>query len=429
MNKRKINNPMNKKILPLLLFFCICILCIEPANAQTNVDSLLNVAIQKAHQGKYEESLHDANMALQTDSSRADIYVFVANVYSWSHKNDSALIFIEKAKDMNYLNDDFYSSYLNILLRSNDFQTLSKAGEEAEKNGYSDTKDLLTKQLIAYRETREYEKGIKLVEQDKYKHYLANDTIDQLYTSLLLNRRTNLVALSYSLDMFDNIDPHHLVSIGYSKKIATGNTLAADIYYANRFTKNDFLIELNDYWTIYKKNYLQLGLGYASNANLFPRYRMGIEYFFVPASKWEASLGGRYMNYPNATNKDVFIVTGNIGNYFGNNWLSIRPFYVLQNDLQSLSVVIKYRLYGKSPMNYWGIEAGVGNSPDDILTTSQSSFNELMSYHIKVEKNFKLNRISDFNIRMGYMYEQINQNSTKQYRNRYMVEAGYKYRF
>jgi hypothetical protein len=193
MNKRKINNPMNKKILPLLLFFCICILCIEPANAQTNVDSLLNAAIQKAQQGKYEESLHDANRALQTDSSRADIYVFVANVYSWSHKNDSALIFIEKAKDMNYLNDDFYSSYLNILLRSNDFQTLSKAGEEAEKNGYSDTKDLLTKQLIAYRETREYEKGIKLAEQDKYKYYLANDTIDQLYTSLLLNRRTNLV--------------------------------------------------------------------------------------------------------------------------------------------------------------------------------------------------------------------------------------------
>ena len=427
MNKRKINKPMNKKIFPLLLFFCI--LCTELVNAQTNVDSLFNAAIQKAHQGKYEESINDANRALQTDSSRADIYVFTANVYSWSHKNDSALIFIEKAKKMNYLNDDFYSSYLNILLRSNNYQTLAKAGEEAEKNGYSNTKDLLTKQLIAYRETGEYEKGIKLAEQDKYKQFLANDTIDQLYTALLLDKRINLISVSYSLDMFDNVDPHHLVTIGYSRKISTYNTFAADIYYANRFSKNDLLIELNDYWTIYKKNYLQLGFGYASNANLFPRYRMGIEYFFMPADKWEASLGGRYMNYPNAANKDVFIFTGSIGNYFGNNWLSIRPFYVLQNDLQSLSVVLKYRLYGKSPMNYWGIEAGVGNSPDDILTTSQSSFNELMSYHIKVEKNFKVNRISDFNIRLGYMYEQINQNATKQYRNRYMVEAGYKYRF
>ncbi|MBP7369272.1 MAG: YaiO family outer membrane beta-barrel protein [Paludibacteraceae bacterium] len=381
------------------------------------------------HQGKYEESINDANRALQNDSSRADIYVFTANVYSWSHKNDSALIFIEKAKKMNYLNDDFYSSYLNILLRSNNYQTLAKAGEEAEKNGYSNTKDLLTKQLIAYRETREYEKGIKLAEQDKYKQFLANDTIDQLYTALLLDKRINLISILYSLDMFDNVDPHHLVTIGYSRKISTYNTFTADLYYANRFSKNDFLIELNDYWTIYKKNYLQVGFGYASNANFFPRYRMGIEYFFMPVDKWEASLGGRYMNYPNAANKDVFIFTGSIGNYFGNNWLSIRPFYVLQNDLQSLSVVLKYRLYGKSPMNFWGLEAGVGNSPDDILTTSQSSFNELMSYHIKVEKNFKLNRISDFNIRLGYMYEQINQNSTKLYRNRYMVEAGYKYRF
>lgn len=427
MNKRKINKPMNKKIVPLFIFFCI--LGGELADAQTNVDSLLNTAILKARHGKYDEALREANRALKADSTRADIYVFVANVYSWSHKNDSALIFIEKAKEMNYLNDDFYSSYLNILLRSNNYQALAKAAEEAEKNGYSDTKDLLTKRLIAYAETGAYEKGIQLAEQEKYKPYLANDTIDQLYTSLLLNKRTNMVALSYSLDMFDNTDPHHLVSIGYSKKIATGNTLAADIYYANRFSKNDFMIELNDYWTIYNKNYLQIGFGYAWDATLFPRYRMGAEYFFIPADKWETSLGVRYMNYPNAANQDVFIFTGNIGNYFGNNWISIRPFYVLQNDLQSLSVVVNYRLYGKNPRNFWGIEAGIGNSPDDILTTSQSSFNELMSYHIKVEKNFKLNRISDFNIRMGYMYEQINQNSIKQYRNRYIVEAGYKYRF
>lgn len=242
---------MYRKIVPLFIFFCM--LGSELVNAQTNVDSLLNAAIQKAHRGKYEESINDAKRALQNDSSRADIYVFAANVYSWSHKNDSALIFIEKAKKMNYLNDDFYSSYLNILLWSSNYQELAKAAEEAEKNGYSNTIDLLTKQLIAYSETGAYEKGIKLAEHEKYKHYLANDTIDQLYTSLLLSKRTNLIALSYSLDMFDNIDPHHLVSIGYSKKIATGNTLAADIYYANRFSKNDFLIELNDYWTIYKK--------------------------------------------------------------------------------------------------------------------------------------------------------------------------------
>lgn len=55
-------------------------------------------------------------------------------------------------------------------------------------------------------------------------------------------------------------------------------------------------------------------------------------------------------------------------------------FMFYQNDLQSLSVVIKYRLWKKSD-ELLGIEAGVGNSPDDILTTSQSSFNELMLSH------------------------------------------------
>ena len=135
------------------------------------------------------------------------------------------------------------------------------------------------------------------------------------------------------------------------------------------------------------------------------------------------------MYYPNADNKNVVIFTGNVGHYFGNNWASLRPFYVVQNNLQSLSVVLKYRLYENDNRNFWGLEVGVGNSPDDILTTSQSSFNELMSYRIKLEKNFKVNRISDINIGLGYMYEQINQNATKQFRNRYLVEIGYKYRF
>jgi len=396
--------------------------------AQINVDSIFSIAIEKAHSGSYAAAINDAKAALSSDTTRGDICVFLANVYSWSQKNDSALIFIDKAKKLNYLNDDFYDSYLNILLRSEKYEELAAACEEAEKNNYSDTKNLLTKKLIAYAQTGEYEKGISLFKDEKNQAFLQEKTIDELYTSLLMKQRTNLLSVNYSLDMFDNNDPQHLFSLGNAIQVKNRN-IGLNANYAHRFGKNDVQLELNDYSVIYKKNYLYFNYGYALTADLFPRHRTGLEYYFAISPHWDGSLGGRYMYYPNAVNKNVFIFTGNVGHYFGNNWASLRPFYVVQNNLQSLSVLFKYRLYASDSRNFWGLEAGVGNSPDDILTTSQSSFNELMSYRIKLEKNFKVNRISDVNIGLGYMYEQINQNATKQFRNRYILEIGYKYRF
>ena len=107
--------------------------------------------------------------------------------------------------------------------------------------------------------------------------------------------------------------------------------------------------------------------------------------------------------------------------------MSVRPFYVykIQYKNSSVSVIGNYRLYGKNELNYWGVELGLGNSPDDIYSTSFGSFNQLMAYRVKLERNMMLNRISDLHIGLGYSREQFGTTNI-QFRNRFTVELGYK---
>ncbi len=272
-----------------LIVFLIMLASTGFLQAQTNVDSIFAVAIEKAHGGAYAAAIREAKTALSADTARGDICVFLANVYSWSQKNDSALLFIDKAKKLNYLNEEFYDSYLNILLRSGKYEELEAACEEAEKNNYGDTKNLLTKKLIAYAQTGAYDKGISLFKDEKNKVYLQEKTIDELYTSLLMKQRTNLLSVNYSLDMFDNNDPQHLFSLGNAMQFKNRN-IGLNANYAHRFGKNDVQIELNDYSVIYKKNYLYFNYGYALTGDLFPRHRTGLEYYFAISKHWDGSL-------------------------------------------------------------------------------------------------------------------------------------------
>jgi len=170
---------------------------------------------------------------------------------------------------------------------------------------------------------------------------------------------------------------------------------------------------------------MYLNYGFAFGNLLFPRHRLGFEYYVPLTHKTEVSLGGRYMNYPNS---GVLILTGHMGRYIGKSWLSLRPFYVFttQSNKQSISLIGNYRLYSKNELDFWGLELGFGNSPDDRYSISQTGgFNQLTAYKIKIEKSLRLSQVSDLRIGIGYAREEF---FTNQFRNRYTVEMGYKLR-
>jgi YaiO family outer membrane protein len=238
-----------------------------------------------------------------------------------------------------------------------------------------------------------------------------------------------LIAANYILDLFNTSNPQQLTSLGYSFRTKK-NTMGFRLNYADRFNKNDVQLETDFYLLLNKGKYMYFNYGYAFMGTLFPRHRIGYEYFFPIESKTEASIGGRYLNYPNS---HVFIFTGNLTKYFNKSRVTVRPFCVTnytettRSFKQSITCIGNYRLLDKNELDYWGVEIGLGNSPDDIYATTQSGgFNQLMAYKVKLEKNIMVSMVSDLHIGLGYSREGYG--TGKYFRNRYTVELGYKYR-
>lgn len=389
---------------------------------ETSSFSSKNISLNKNKQ--YQQAIEKSKNELKSDPSRGDLMIIIANNYAWQEKNDSALVYIQKARQLNYYNDDLFDSWLNILLWSRQYNNLLETCKVAEQYNYTNDENLLRKQMIAYTELKAYDEGIKLAESPKNKEFIKKEDLNYLYNNLLMKKRTNVISAYYSLDCFDSYSPQHLANLGYSFPVGK-NTFNFLVNYAYRFGNDDVQLESDFYLKLKKKSYMYFNYGYAFNAFLFPRHRIGYEYYMPLKNKMETSFGARYMSYANS---NVFILTTHLEKYLGRSWVSFRPYYVVQKGAQSSTFLGNYRLYGLNSLNYWEIELGYGNSPDDnrYANIQDETYKNLKAYIIKLGKNFAFSRTSDIRIGIGYSREEFRSNS---FRNRYLINLGYKFRF
>jgi YaiO family outer membrane protein len=391
--------------------------------SQTSNFTTENKAINSNKYKQYQLAIENAKKKLSSNPESGDLIILIANNYAWQDKTDSALLYIQKAQQIKYYNNEMFDSWLNILLWSHQYNNLIEVINTAKKYHYSDNENLLRKNLIACTELKNYNEGIKLAESADNKELIKIEDISYLYNNLLMKRNTNVISAFYSLDFFDSYAPQHLASLGYSFQVDK-HTLAIRSNYAKRFGSNDMQLESDFYFQLKNKSYMYFNYGYAFNSSLFPKHRIGYEYYISLKHKMETSLGARYLSY---INSKVYILTGHLEKYMGRNWLAFRPFYVIQKNARSFTLLGNYRFYGKDPLNFWGIELGYGNSPDDSYANIQNAtYKDLKAYKAKLEKNFVFSRISDIKIGIGYSREEF---KSDKFRNRYLIELGYKFRF
>jgi len=396
--------------------------------AQGNVDSVFTKAIDFSRANKFKIAIAEAQKALKMDSLRGDIHVFTANVYSWQEQNDSAMIYLGNARKLNYLNDEFYEAVLNVLLRANKNDSLLTVCDEAQKKGYKNQADLLKKRVIVYDNKMEYSRILAQFKDSTSKTMLVDSQLAEIYHRAKNELTQQMVGADYNLDIYSTGRVHQFASISYTNKFDRLSTTLS-LNYANRFNQNDLQVDYTGYLKLLSKNYWYLNYGYAFRGNLFAKHRVGLEYFYKTKKATEASLGMRYLFYPGPPRQDVWIATGSVGVYFKNNWLSFRPYYVMQKNRNSLSFNAKFRTYKENPLEYSGFEFGFGNSPDDIYTSTQGSFNELMSYRLRYEKSKVYGTKSQFVWGLGLVQEQYTQGTNILSRFRFLIDLGYRYRF
>lgn len=396
------------------------------AQVKVNNDSLLSYASSLARNGNYTEARDMVLAVARNDSSRTDALLMLANLNLWMGDAKTALTWIEKAAGRNASGPEFYSGYFNILVANAMYSELLTQIDKAIANGYTDELNLIQKKMLAHQELGNYSEAMALyygITNERIKQHPSVVTqVDKMLD--MLDKKSWI--LHYNFDLFSNTNPQHFVSVGYLRK-PTRNSFGINLNYANRFSLSDFQLDATAYLYVAKSRYFYVNYGVGINNSLFPRHRSGVEYYFPLSTKTEASLGGRYMTYTSIVTSNVYILTGHLGRYIGKGWIAARPFWVINDQLQSFSLSMKYRHYGARLRDFWGLELVVGNSPDDMYSISQNGFNNLKSYKLRFEKSWRIDSNSDLVFAPAYSYEQFAKASIVDFRSRFGVEFNYRF--
>jgi len=397
----------------------------DPASRDTsttkkeNVDSVIQVVFKYANKKLYKEGIKIAKTLEQKYPERKDITLLVGNLFAWQNQYDSAKIYVNKILSEDDTNKDGYSSLMNILLWNQEYEDLLYTTDLAEIKGYDDMYNLTMKRTLAKKGLEEYEDAINILESDDAISFADSADIKQLKFDLNWLAKKRAITFFYALDFATKFKPHHFAFAEWANKLED-YTLALRLNYAyrhwgiNNTGVDGIQLEADVYKVLKNKReyvYLNYGIGINNyDISVFPKHRLGVEYFFPIDKNIDGSVGGRYFLF----SKDkVFILTGHIGTTNNKNWFAFRPYLTFSNSDETLfSFVANYRRYVKHNFDFFGVEFGYGVFPDDRLIlqpdgTSTLELNSYKSYRIKLERNFLTKELWEIRLGLGSIFEKI----------------------
>lgn len=171
----------------------------------------------------------------------------------------------------------------------------------------------------------------------------------------------NRIALNNSFTVFDQrYDPMVYSSISFKRQTAAGSIIPR-INYSNRLGKHGLQYDLDFYPKFSKRFYAYINYGY-SNASIYPNHKLGGDLYVNLPGAFEFSAGGRYISFET---KNVSVLTNSLGHYRGNYYFSLRSYITPRPDkLTRVSGNILVRKYLKDAENYFGVNFGMGYSPE-----------------------------------------------------------------
>lgn len=392
---------------------------------QTEVsDSLFKVAQKQSSLKQYEEAKTNLRLAISRNTQNSEYPLLMGLIFSWQQQWDSARIWLNKAQIQSPKYKDVRLAQINVEKWSGQKEaTLEKTNSSLEI--LPNDKDLLYEKALALLALDKKEDAIITLVQllSLYPEFgKASDLLFTIRKSGMLSK----ISLEYDFSFFEKpyIKRWHYFSLMYERRLKFGSIIAK-INTADYLTNNDQLFstnagiqyEIEAYPRITKKDYLYLDYGF-SPSRIFPKNRVGLEWFHAFPFKTEFSAGFRYLNFPNAIgNPDVWVYTGSISKYYQNFLFSLRGYFSSPGTKNSQSYLLSIRRYFKNPLNYIYGMGLYGISPDNqYFSTNYQSTNMLSSKGIKLGGQKMFNSRWYFSSEIGYQFQEYRASS---YRNNY----------
>lgn len=211
-------------------------------------------------------------------------------------------------------------------------------------------------------------------------------------------KASDKILITFNNDVFnDDTKSWQFASAEYQFRKSFGAFIPR-LNFANRFSNSELQFESDAYVLFSRKTYLYLNTGFAKG-EVFPKGRAGLELYHVLPNNIEISLGYRYLYFsPNKVN----IYTGSIGYYFGDYWISFRPFFVNESNEKTKSTFTFIgRRYFVDSENYLTLRAGFGSYP--VSANTQADFFRNDSKFFGVDYQFYI--FDKTTLQLGFLYE------------------------
>lgn len=326
----------------------------------------------------------------------SDVALLLGRIYAWDGDRDSSRMILTEVRTRYPENPEALDALADVEYWSENY---------AKAIGYCDTalrKDpaseaFLFKKARILHSNEQFEEAVATLEKLIHlnpAHAEALQKLQEFRPDVLKNN----IRLIYTLDYFDkafNRDPWQMAALSYGRKTKSGSFIAR-VNLANRFGDTGLQGELDAYPKISENNYGYLNYGF-SQSSVFPKHRLGLEWYHNFPKAFEGSVGMRLLYF---NSKPVDIYTATLGKYIGNYWVSMRAFVTPGTGGTSVSGLLQARRYFSDPENYLGLRLGYGVSPDDNRNLADPDLGNrlnLKTRSVRLEFNHLFKQIWIFN--------------------------------
>lgn len=343
-----------------IIFLLFALFDFGKVKAQLNTDSMLVAASGLAAAGNYQACRDLTDTILTAIPTYTDAKLLYLRSYAWEKNFDKALSETENYLSLNPGNKEATELKSTILLWAGKHNENVSYTKQELKNFRNDIalKGSLAKSLYALEEWDSCE----VVLLDWSLLDTANNEPKDLLEIVTLKAAKHLFGANFGGEFYTNFqDWRNTYSIDYLHR-KRRNSYQVRLNYTTLLGNNDLQLESENFLKIKKKYTLYL-TGAVAIGDIFPQYRLGID-FYIPLKKgFEVALGGRYLKFKSVT---VPMIDGYLGYYLGKNWFALRSFWLFNRPYGTTNE-LSWRRFYKRELCFTELKLGLGSSPDNAF--------------------------------------------------------------
>jgi len=349
-------------------------LMVIPATAQIDtaklgVDELFMIAREKAFNKQHEEARSLLRVIMQRSPSYYDVRILLGRTYAWDGKYDSARIELKHVLIEEPSHKDALNALVDVELWSGQNAQALETIDHA-LSYYPSDEEFLLKEARTLKNLGLDNDALNVLNKLEDIHPSAQG-ITALRQDIHTTSMLNGIGVNYATDRFSDVyDPMHYAYVQYSRRTPYGSIFGR-LNYSNRFQSKGTQIEFDFYPKISDGMYGYVNYGF-SNSSLYPKHRLGAEFYASLPASFEGSLGFRYLFFGPGSN--VTIYTGTLGFYYRSYWFSVRPYLTPGDAGTSKSITLTIRYYFGDVDDYLSVRAGTGFTPDERSVQSNAGF-------------------------------------------------------